>query len=340
MHAAVLEAMGQPLVVTEVPDPVAGDGEVVVAVDACGICGSDLHTADHLPLPGLVMGHEFCGTVAEAAASSGWHRGDRVVSLSLATCGRCEACTSGRIRKCVAAQMVGFDRPGAFAEYVAVPAGSLLALPDGLDHRHGALVEPLAVARHAVERAGVVPGDQVAVLGAGPVGLAVVAWLVHLGAGGIVVSDPAPGRRRAALAMGATAVVDPAGIDVAAAFADACGGAPPRVIECVGVPGLLDQAIGIAAVDAVVSVTGVCMQPETVTGLVAVVKELDVRFSFFYRRQDMEVAIAEMAAGRLDPLGMVTRQIPLRDLPQQFESLKRPSDDCKVLVTPAASIGV
>jgi (R,R)-butanediol dehydrogenase / meso-butanediol dehydrogenase / diacetyl reductase len=337
MRAAVLESMGRPLVVTEVPDPSPAAGEVVLRVDACGICGSDLHASDNLPFEGLVMGHEFCGTVVETTADAGpWHVGDRVVALSLATCGTCPACVDGRVRKCLTAEMLGLERPGAYADFVAIPGSALLALPDVLDHRHGALVEPLAVARHAIERCGVEPGDDVAVLGAGPVGLAVALWLAHLGASNIVVSDPSLARREAALGLGATATIDPTSDDLVAAVADVCGGAPRRVIECVGIPGLLQVATEVAAVDGVATIAGVCMTSEQLTPLVSMVKELDVRFAFFYRRQDMEITMAEMASGRLDPVGMVTDEIPLADLPLRFEQLKSPTTDCKVLVRPIA----
>jgi (R,R)-butanediol dehydrogenase/meso-butanediol dehydrogenase/diacetyl reductase len=335
MRAVALSGLGEPLTLGELPDPTPEPGEVVVAVDACGICGSDLHTAEHLPLPGLVMGHEFCGTVVETTPGAGhWRPGDRVVGVSLATCGTCDACRDGRIRKCLAAQMIGFDRAGAYADYVALPHTSLLALPDDLDHRHGALVEPLAVARHAVERAAVAPGDAVAVLGAGPVGLAVLLWLRHLGAGPVVVTDPSPGRRAMALELGATAALDPTATDVAAESADLCHGAPSRVIECVGVAGLLQSATEVVGVDGVVSVTGVCMTAEEIFPLVAMTKELDVRFAFFYRRQDMEATIAATAGGSLDPLALVTDEIGLDGLPARFETLKRPNLDAKVLVRP------
>jgi threonine dehydrogenase-like Zn-dependent dehydrogenase len=337
VRAVVMEEMGQPLVVREVPDPTPAMGEVVVAVDACGVCGSDLHASDHLPFTGLVMGHEFCGTLVDAPTDNagGWRPGDRVVGLSLATCGTCAACLSGRVRKCPGAVMVGLERPGAYAEYLALPTTSLLRLPEPLDHRHGALVEPLAVALHAVERAGVRAGDTVAVLGAGPVGLAVTLWLDRLGAGRVVVTDPVATRRRLAEQVGASATVDPGDTgDVAGAIAEACAGAPTHVIECVGVPGLLGQATDVAALDGVVTIAGVCMESETLVPLIPMVKELDVRFAFFYRRQDMVTTIDLMAAGRLDPLPMITDEVGLGDLPARFESLKSPTDDCKVLVRP------
>ena len=338
MRAVVMESMGQPLVAVDLPDPTPNEGEVVVAVDACGICGSDLHAAVHLPLDGTVLGHEFCGTVVDPGRSSGTiATGSRVVGLSLVTCGECDACRSGRIRKCALASMVGFERPGAFAEFVTLPESSLLPLPEPLDHRHGALAEPLAVARRAVYRSAATPGSTVVVLGAGPVGLAATLWLAHLGAASIVVSDPVAARRDAAMRAGATATIDPTAGDTAGAIAELCGGAPRHVIECVGIPGLLDQAIAVAGVDATVSVAGVCMEPETVTPILAMVKELDLRFSFFYTRQDMQAALDEMAAGRLDPTGLVTDEVGLDALPEKFRALLAPGGgpvDTKVLVRP------
>src|SRR5689334_22178754 len=120
MRAAVLQQPHEPLLVTEVDEPEIAPGELVLRVDACGICGSDLHLSDAFPAPGVVMGHEFCGTVEEVGAGvDGFSVGDRVTSHSIATCGTCVPCLSGRPRKCLSAKMIGFERPGAFAEHVA-----------------------------------------------------------------------------------------------------------------------------------------------------------------------------------------------------------------------------
>ena len=133
MRAAVIQGPGLPLVVAEVDDAVPSDGELLLRIDACGICGSDLHIAEALPLPGLVLGHEFCGTVEGIGAGvEGWEIGDRAAGMPLATCGRCAACLSGRPRKCPTAQMIGIERPGAFAEAVAIPADSAWRLPSSL----------------------------------------------------------------------------------------------------------------------------------------------------------------------------------------------------------------
>lgn len=335
MRAAVLQQPGEPLAIVDRPDPQPGTGEVVLRVDACGICGSDLHLSEAYPMPGLVLGHEFCGTVTEIGAGVETRRvGDRVTALSLAPCGQCAACATGRVRKCEQVAMIGIERPGAYAEYVVVNARDTFVLPPALDHRHGALVEPLAVALHTVRRAGISAGDDALVLGGGPVGLAVALWLRTLGAREVVVSDPVPSRRELAEKVGATATIDPTNRDVGDAFAALTGRRAPLVIECVGVPGLLQHATDVAAVDATVVIAGVCMAPDTITPLTAMTKELDLRFAFYYEAGDYTTTIDMIDRGRIDPLPLVTSEVTLDEAPRAFADLKHPTDECKVLITP------
>src|SRR3954447_6894266 len=167
--------------------------------------------------PGIVFGHEFCGTiVAMGAEASGYREGDRVVGFPLLGCETCPACLTGAVAKCLRVKLIGAQRPGAYAEYVAVPAAQSFLLPDDLTVDVGALVEPLAVAHHALERTPRDAGEPVLVLGAGPVGLAVALWARALGAREMVVSDPVPHRRALAATISAVAV-DPTEQDVAAA---------------------------------------------------------------------------------------------------------------------------
>ncbi|WP_208029747.1 alcohol dehydrogenase catalytic domain-containing protein [Rhabdothermincola sediminis] len=335
MRAAVLQQPGELLAIVDRPDPRPGPGEVLLRVEACGICGSDLHLSDAYPMPGLVLGHEFCGTVADVGTGVDTRRvGDRVTALSLAPCGECAACMTGRVRKCPRVAMIGIERPGAYAEYVVVNARDTFVLPTTLDHRHGALIEPLAVALHTVRRAGAQPGDDALVLGGGPVGLAVASWLRALGAREVAVSDPVASRRVLAERLGATVTIDPTVDDVGDAFAAVTGTRPRLVIECVGVPGLLQHAADVAAVDATVVVAGVCMAPDTITPLVPMTKELDVRFAFYYEARDYQTTIELIDRGRIDPLPLVTSEVPLEQTPQAFADLKHPSDQCKVLITP------
>lgn len=335
MRAAVITGQSEPLRLDTLDDPRPGPGELVLRVEACGICGSDLHLVDAFPMPGLVAGHEYCGeVVAVGSGVTGWREGDRATGLSLAPCGACPACRSGAIAHCSAPRFYGADLPGAFAEYVGLAADHAFRLPADLDARLGALVEPLAVARHIVDRSGATPGDTVLVLGAGPVGQAVLLWLAHRGIEAVVVSDPVASRRELAGRLGAALTVDPTAANVAAAVQETTGVLPGVVIECVGQPGMIAASVAFAGARATVAVAGVCMMPDTFSPLAATTKELDLRFAVYYRREDFAATIRAVTDGAIDPLPLVTDEIGLDELPARFDALRHPTHECKVLVRP------
>lgn len=184
----------------EVPEPAAEPGQVVVDVALAGVCGSDLHAirGHHGPRrPPLVLGHELVGTVPGRAG--------RFAAFPLVTCGTCAACIRGEENLCERRGLLGLDRPGAFAERVAVREDALVALPDDLDSRLAVLVEPLATPLSALRGAGLGPGDRIAVLGCGPIGLLGVHAAVLEGLEVIAV-EPVAGRRELARALGAAEV--------------------------------------------------------------------------------------------------------------------------------------
>jgi (R,R)-butanediol dehydrogenase/meso-butanediol dehydrogenase/diacetyl reductase len=335
MRAAVSTPTAPWLAVAEVPDPTPEPGDLVLRVAACGICGSDLHMATTMTdSPGIVFGHEFCGTVVAMGADvEGYRHGDQVVGFPLVGCGRCSACLSGFVGKCRAARLTGAQRPGAYAEYVAVGAAASFRLPEQLTADVGALVEPFAVAHHALEKTTRDPGEPVLVLGAGPVGLAVAMWARALGASEVVVSDPLGHRRALAERIGAR-VIDPMNEDVGAGFADLTGGRPRAVVECVGRPGVIQHATEIAGRDAHLTLVGACTAADTLQPIVATSKELTLRFVVYYRRRDFAQTLAAMAGGRLDPSPLVTDRVTLDDLPARFAELMAPGADCKVLIHP------
>lgn len=335
MKAAVLTDSHPALEIREVPDPTPGPGEVVLQVSACGICGSDLHLAPLMKeLPGVVFGHEFSGRVV-ASGDGVDPRLDGVLAAGfpLMGCGACAACLSGNPARCANWEFVGLQRQGAFAEYVTVNARDCFELPPQVGAHHGALVEPLAVAHHALEKTPRRPGEPLLILGAGPVGLAVALYARLFGASEVVVSDPVPGRRALAEALGAS-TVDPAACDVGEAFAALTGAPPGVVIECVGIPGLIQQASDLAAPDGHITVVGVCTVPDTLSPVAALSKELTMQFVLYYRPRDFAQTIAHLASGRLDAGALITDVISLDDLPARFEALMRPSTECKVLVAP------
>jgi (R,R)-butanediol dehydrogenase / meso-butanediol dehydrogenase / diacetyl reductase len=326
MRAAVVNAE-HGFDVVEVVDPTPGPDDLVLRVQACGICGSDLKAAASMPA-GLVMGHEFCGEVVAVGADARdrWRDGMAVAALPLIGCGACAPCQTGDVAHCATVDMVGVGgSSGAYAQFVRVSAREAFALPVGLDEL-GALVEPLAVGLHAVARAALTPGDRVLVVGAGPVGLAVVLWARHLGAREVAVSDPVAHRRAAAERLGATRSVDPE--------AEELGGPFEVVFECVGVPGMIATAVGAAAVHGRVIVVGVCTKPDPFVPIVAVMKELAMHFVVYYRRQDFAYTVDMLRDGRIDVAPFVTQRVDLDGFPAAFEALKHPTDQCKVLVVP------
>jgi len=337
MQAAVFQGLGRALEIREVPDPKPGASDLVLRVKACGICGSDLHAASLPPgLPaGSVMGHEFAGEIVELGRDAAAHFriGERVCALPYIGCGRCAACLTGDGIRCAQIVATGLGAaPGAYAEFVKVGAHETLRLPEGVDFHEGALVEPLSVGLHAVQEARLAPGAHVLVLGAGPIGLAVAVWARCFGARTVMVSEKAPGRRMLAERFGATHVIDPAQEMPGAAFVKAAGQPPEVIFECVGVPGMIQQCVLLAPPNGRIVVVGVCMQPDTLFPAFAIVKGLTLHFVVGYRKQDFQLTLDMLAAGRIAAAPMVTDVVSLAQLPAAFEALKQPTTQCKVML--------
>jgi len=322
----------------EVDDPVPGPGQVVARVRYCGICGSDLHIAASAGRAGMVMGHEIAGVLEEVGegVDDRWVPGTPVTARPFLGCGTCTWCARGRPDHCAAFHLVGYTRPGGFAERVLLSGDELFQLPASLAGPEQALVEPLAVALHGLRRAGVRRGEPVAVLGAGPIGLAVTTWARTLGAGPVLVSDPVAGRRDLASGFGADAVVDPTTEDVAAACRQTLCTEPSLVVECSGKPGMIQQAMHLAAVDGRVGVVGACMAPDTLVPFTGLHKELEVRFALYYDRRDFVDTLQALDDGSLAVEGLITDVVGLDALPDTFATMLAGSDRGKVVVTPRA----
>lgn len=335
MRAVVLTGTGGRLEATEVDDPVPGPGQVVARVEACGICGSDFHIAT-AGATGTIMGHEFAGVIEEVhgGVDDRWVPGTRVTARPFSSCGSCHFCQAGRPDHCKQFHLLGATRPGGFAERILLSADELYELPPSLTGPEQALVEPLAVARHVLRRTGFCAGERLAVLGAGPIGLAVTAWARALGAASVVVSDPVATRRDLATTLGADAAVDPTVDEVAASCRSALGGSPPVVVECSGKPGVIDQAMTIAAVDGRIGVVGACMSPDTVFPFTGLRKELDLRFAIYYDREDFADTLRALDDGSLVVEGIVCDVVDLDALPATFADLLTGAEAGKVVVVP------
>lgn len=342
MRAACFEASGSPLAIHEVADPTPGPGEVVLAVKGCGICGSDLHVTElggAVP-KGAVMGHEFAGEiVAVGRGATGpdgpWREGDRVCTMPGISCGSCKRCVSGDVMGCTELRMTGFgDIGGGYAEYALAGERMTFRLPDNVASADGATVEPLAVGLHAVDLAGLRTGEDVLIVGAGPVGLACAIWAKLLGAREVVVSDFAAHRRAMAERYGATATIDPGRDELGPAYERITGRAPMLAFECVGRPDVVHEISLVVDRGARILSAGMCMGQDHFMPIVFGTKELSMQFCSYYTHQNFQLTVDMLAAERIDPLPMVTDRIGLDALPESFEALRAPSTQCKVIVEP------
>ncbi len=339
MRASVLRD-GRMVLRDDVPEPVPGQGQVLVSVTACGICGSDLHFAKHgdqmvkltremtgMPIEGglpvdvagdVFMGHEFSAEVLEAGPETDAPPvGTAVTSLP------------------VLLSPKGFEpilssntTIGGYAERMLLSAPLLLRLPDGMDPRHAALTEPMAVGLHAVNKSSIKADEEALVIGCGPIGIAIIAALRHRGVETIVAADYSQMRRELAMTMGAGRAVDPA------RESPFDGAKPAVVFEAVGLPGIVNDVMRRAPMNTRLIVAGVCMEPDTVMPLFGTAKEINVQFVNAYDYQEFAESLRAIAEGDIDVGPLITGEVGLEGVGDAFDELATPETHCKILVTP------
>jgi threonine dehydrogenase-like Zn-dependent dehydrogenase len=339
MRACVFKAPNAPLEVVDVPDPIAGPGELVVRVRACGICSSDLHAARSAtdPLPaGAIMGHELAGEIAQIGPGvNGYEIGEPVVVMSYLACGECANCRAGAGVRCADSRLVGFgEAPGGYAELIATRPASVFKMPRGMSFKAGATVEPLVIGLHAVRRAKIRTGESCAIIGAGATGLMTMLCAREAGARPIVFSDRALDRRESALRLGADAAVDPRMHHAGAAMAKLTGAPPDVVFDCAGEPGTLAEAISVVRPRGRVIAASASMEDDGFPPGLAMGKELDIRFSFGLEPGEVEETIEMLASGRISTAPLITHAISLDDLPRAFAALQQPNRQVRVIVEP------
>lgn len=331
MRAAVFRAIGRKLELDHLPDPTPQAGEIVVAVGRCGICGSDLHMTEDPSFdlqPGMVLGHEFAGEIVAVGKDVDDMRiGDTVCVPPIIGCGHCIYCVAGEPGHCTDMKLIG----GGYGEFVAVPARQAVRMPRDVSVADGALVEPLAVALHGLCRSAMQPGDSVIVLGAGPIGLATAFWARRRGARQVLVTDLHDHQRDRAHAMGATHFIS--GVDDPVAQADrALGMKADVVFECVGVPGMIAQAVEHVRQKGKILVQGLCTRPDSFVPFRAISKECGIQFSNFFKLQEYQAALDMLASGAAEPQALLTDTITLDALPDAFEALRHRTHQCKVQI--------
>ncbi|MGH9301328.1 MAG: zinc-binding dehydrogenase [Acidimicrobiales bacterium] len=345
MRAAILR--NGSMVVDDVADPVPGLGQILVRTLACGICGSDLHFAQHgqavvdlTAQAGLVdevvsgpvldlsrdviMGHEFSAEVLEVGPDTiGPEPGAVVVSMPVMLT------DTG-----VSPTAYSNEYPGGFAERMLLSAPLVLEVPNGCSPRRAAMTEPTAVGLHAVAKSGIAAGQSALVVGCGPVGLAVISALKLAGVEVIVASDLSPRRRDLALLMGAGVVVDPVVEPAMDAWRRADGVLPLVIFEAVGIPGMLQSIMRDAPRSSLIVVVGVCMQPDSFQPFFGTAKELSLQFVLAYDPMEFARALRVIAEGAIDVDPLITGSVGIEGVPGAFEDLANPEAHAKIVVEP------
>lgn len=334
-----------------------GPGEVRIEVEACGICGSDLHEYaegpiaipedDPHPLTGetlpLTLGHEFAGVVVETGADvTAPTEGDAVVVNPIIACTVCRYCTDGQYSLCDSLVNIGIHGGGGFAESVVVPAENAVVLPDEVPYGHGALVEPLSVGLHAVRRSGLAAGDTAAVFGAGPIGLSVLQSAIAAGARDVYVSEPRDARRELAERLGAAEAIDPAETDPVRHISAAADGGSDVAFEVAGVEQTLTQAVRTTRKAGTTVIVSLYEEAARLNPNFLMLAERDIVGSYGYSggplagHGEFATTIRMLQDGRLDAEPMITAHIRLDDIVAEgFERLQDPaSDHVKILVEP------
>ncbi|MCA8927816.1 MAG: zinc-binding dehydrogenase [Alphaproteobacteria bacterium] len=354
MRAAILQ--GSAITIDTWPDPEPNPGQLLVSPIATGICGSDLHYRERaiaaeaaLPedrrgdLPRIVPGHEFSARLVEAGPNTEtpFRPGDRLVALPFTH----SAHADQRF------EVIGLSPvfSGGLATLTVIDAERAFAIPEEVPDDLAALTEPLAVGLHAVNLATRNRAPNV-VLGCGPVGLAVILGLIAEGRGPILAADFSPQRRRAAAALGADFVIDPSEESPYQHWRDldfrphppspllerTFRGLPPgaNIFDCVGAQGLLDRIVKGAPQHSHVITVGVCAHEDKLTPREAIVTELTLEFSFAYRPEEFQQALAMIAANPDRVRTLVTSHLPLSETAGAFDRLARNPEEIKVLIDP------
>ena len=324
MKVAVLKGPYQ-IEIEERDKPVPGPNQVLIRVRRCGICGSDLHAykgkhPDFI-IP-VVPGHEFSGDVVEVGEKvEGIKVGDRVVVEPLVTCGKCRFCKRGEYHRCTSLKVLGAQTDGAFAEYIAVDSKWVYKLPSELSYEEGAMIEPLAVAVHAVKRA--LPlGENVLILGAGTIGLLTLQVARAFGAINTIITDLVDWKLEFAKKLGATVAVNPDKEDLGKIVNKVTGGyGVDTSFEAVGHNVTLNQALEYTRKGGKVVIIGVFEKPRTEINVMNIVnKELNVYGSLVYN-WDFETAINLVKTGKVNVKDLVSDVIRLEDIKQGFERM-------------------
>jgi L-iditol 2-dehydrogenase len=326
MRQAIMTKPGE-IIFQDIPRPELQSNEVLIQVKRIGVCGSDIHVFHGLhPYTSypVVQGHEVAGVIAEVGAQvEGFAKGDKAVFMPQVTCGTCYPCRHGMYHICDALKVMGFQTNGAAQEYFPVRADMVLKLPDSVSLDHAALVEPIAVAVHALARFGSTAGLNILVLGAGTIGNLVAQVAAASGANRVMITDVSPYKLEKGRQCGLETVVNPAQEDLDQAILNTFGAdKADLILECVGVQDTITQAIASARKGSTIIVVGVFgKKPLVDLGLVQD-RELSLIGTLMYQKKDYERAIELVAHGKLHLDPMVTHRFAFEAYLEAYKAIE------------------
>jgi L-iditol 2-dehydrogenase len=322
----------------DAPEPTAAAGEVVIATTASAICGSDLHgfrEASPRRIPPLIMGHETVGTIAAVGDGVEPGRvGQRVVLRPVLACGACASCRAGRTNICENGRLVGRELPGGFAERFAVPEGAAVPVGDDVPDEAATLIEPLANAVHVTSRS-VSPGDDVLVIGAGPIGVLMARLSLGRGAARVFVTDRIVARLQLALAQGASPVPADATADDIGKITDGHG--VDVVIDAVGIEATSRLAITSVRRGGRIELVGLGAATATVDAYDLIGREISINGSYAWRDDEFAAAIEIVGSGAIDTTGWFTWST-FADGQRAFERLVDTTEVFKVVLRPVEAM--
>jgi len=323
MKALVYHGPGE-IALEQVEDPTPGPAEVLLRVDAAGVCGTDRHiVAGELGVaPGTIPGHEIAGTVSRLGSEvEGWEVGERVASFGQVTCGVCGPCLAGASNRCRRPAVLGMARPGGFAEKIALPPECLIRLPEAIPSPIGAIAsDAIATPMHALWKiGGLRAGETVVVIGAGGLGLHAIALARIAGAACVVAVDPSEPARRAALVAGADAAMDPGSEDNPAKALRRLAPGASLALECVGRAETVELGLSILSPGGRLVVVGVGNARPSLPPLARFIgTELSVHGSFGSTPREIATVLDLIERGRLDVSRSVQREVALVDAAEIF----------------------
>ena len=324
----------------EIDEPTKKEGYVLIDVKKSGICGSDLHYFEAGAPVGLVMGHEFSGVVVDPGSRTDLKVGDRVTALPISPCGECHACLKGNPQYCLETwnQAVGLsvDNPGGLTSRILVREDMVLRLPDEVSFEEGAMVEPTAVALHAVHLADIQVGAKVLVIGGGIIGLVSALLAKKEGASYVALSETNEARGKKALSLGvADEFFDAKDEKVVEEMVERTEGGFDIVIECSGNSPAVSSALMAVKPGGCVVLVGVSLGPVTIPTVLGVMRELTIKGAIAYTKEEFASVISLIAEKQIDVMPFVDEEIGLDEVQTAYEKLTSGTTaEVKILVDP------